>query len=108
MTAGEIKNSIRFDKRSRTPNGMGGFTEAWSTMCTVWGMYRQLRGRELFNQQQVNPLISVQIDIRYRTDIDTDKRAYYRNEAHNILSVIDVDNKREWLTLMCEVRHADQ
>jgi SPP1 family predicted phage head-tail adaptor len=50
----------------------------------------------------------VELTIRYRDDIDTDKRFTYKNQLHNILSVIDVDNKREWLKLMCEVKHSDQ
>jgi len=108
LTAGELKNSILIQKRYRTPNGMGGYSESWSTLCTVWGRYRQLSGKELLLQQQVNPLISVELTVRYRDDIDTDKRFTYKNQLHNILSVIDVDNKREWLKLMCEVKHSDQ
>jgi SPP1 family predicted phage head-tail adaptor len=108
LTAGEIKNSILIEKRSRTPNSMGGRAETWSTLCTVWGRYRQLSGKELLLQQQVNPLISVEITIRYRSDVTTDNRIYYRNKYHNILSVIDLENKRCWLQLMCEVKHSDQ
>jgi len=87
---------------------MGGYSESWSTLCTVWGRYRQLNGKELLLQQQVNPLISVEIAIRYRTDISTDNRVLYMNKYHNILSVIDVDNKREWLKIMCEVKNSEQ
>lgn len=108
MTAGELKNQILFEKRSRAPNGMGGFVDTWSTLCTVWGKYRQLSGKELLLQQQVNPLISVEIAVRYRTDITTDVRAFYKNNYHNILSVIDEDNKREFLKIMCEVKHSEQ
>ncbi len=114
MTASELKNSIRFDKVSRTPTTMGGFTEAWTTLCTVWGRYRELGGtgygvnRELFQQQQLNPLITVEIVIRYRTDITTDVQAFYNTKLHNILNVIDIENRHEWLKLYCEVRHSGQ
>ena len=108
LTAGEMKNQIRFEKVSRLPNQMGGYVPTWSLLCTIWGKYRQLSGKELLLQQQVNPLITVEIITRYRTDISTDNRAFYNNKYHNIISVIDEENTRVWLKIMCEVKQSDQ
>ena len=108
ISAGELKNRIRFEKRSLSGNGFGGFVETWAELCTVFGRYVPLRGKEREAQQQVNPEITVRIHVRYRTDITTDRRAYYNGKYHNILEVIDVDNTHTELMLMCQVLHSNQ
>jgi len=106
--AGEMKNRLLFQKRARATNSMGGYIDTWSTLCTIWGRYRQLTGREAILQQQLNPLVTVEVIIRYRTDINTDRRLYYMNKYHNIISVIDINNRHEHLRLLCEERQSDQ
>jgi len=108
INAGELKNRIRFEKKAMASNGFGGFIESWATLCTIWGRYKQLSGKELIAQQQVNPLITVEIQMRYRPDINTDRRAYYMNNFHNIIEIIDVDNRHTELLLKCEIIHSNQ
>ena len=106
--AGALNCRLQFDKVSRAPDSQGGYAETWTELCTVWGKYRQLSGRELLLQQQVNPLVTVEAQIRYRTDITTDRRMQYNHKVHNIIEVIDVDNRHTELLIKCEIVHSNQ
>ncbi|MFA5130421.1 MAG: phage head closure protein [Patescibacteria group bacterium] len=108
IDSGDYNNRIRIEYVTRTADGMGGFDEAWAELKTVWGQYRQLSGNELLKQQAVNPIISVAVRIRYRSDVTTDNRLYYGGNYLNIIEVNNTDNEYKELLLKCEVRHSGQ
>lgn len=112
INSGDLKHRVTIQKRTMTSNGFGGWVETWTDICTVWGNYNPLSGRELLAQQQVNAQITVDVQIRYREDIlplaVPIRRIVYKGINHNVLGCIDVDNAHVELRLQCEVVHSDQ
>ena len=72
MRAGPLRYRVRIDQLvagSPQQKPSGEPDKAWTELATVWADIRPLRGEALFRAQQVNSRVSVEIDIRYSTQV---------------------------------------
>ena len=104
----EYRSRIGIYKRVLVANGFGGFTQTWSEVDTVWCNITPLVGFERVRYQQVFPDARDRINIRYRPDVNTDFRLYYRKKFYNILSIVNVDNMDDELEILTEVTQGEQ
>ena len=102
------RSRIGIYKRVLTANGFGGFTQTWSKVDTVWCEVSPLSTNETMRYQQVWPTASNSIKMRYRKDVTTDYRLFYRNRFYNVLSVVNVDNLDDELEILTEVTQGEQ
>lgn len=106
MAAGELKHRIAIQGITRTADGQGGYTEAWSDVVTVWAKIEALSGRELWQAQQVQSAVTHRITIRYRSDITPAMRIKYGARYFNVDAVINPDEGKEQLQLLCKEQPA--
>lgn len=101
MQAGRLRQRVRIQEPVDAQNGLGEMIRAWSTVATVWAAVEPLRGREFFDAEQVQAEISHRVRLRYRPGVDATMRVLFGSRVFQIQSVIDVDERRRELQLMC-------
>jgi len=74
----------------------------WSTVATVWASIAPTTGREAFAAQQEYARVSAIINIWYRSGITPEMRVYYGSRVFNVKAVIDPDEMKRELNLICE------
>lgn len=102
MRPGKLRHRITLQQVTRTPDGIGGYTETWTDVATVWAAVEPLRGRELFDAEQVQSEITHRVRIRYRSGVDSSMRVRFGARLFRIQSVIDVDERHREIQLMCQ------
>lgn len=100
-SAGLLDQRVTLQRRQSGVDSLGQASESWQNVATVWGRVEPIRGREFFSAAQQQSETSVRVTIRYRTDIDTACRVMWRDQAHDIMAVIDPLARKETLELMC-------
>lgn len=92
-TAGKLDQRITLERRTRTPDGMGGFTEDWVVQAAVWAQVMPLRGSERWEAMRVTADARMKVRIRWRGDENGQPfytpadRLLWRGRIYNIESV---------------------
>jgi SPP1 family predicted phage head-tail adaptor len=84
---GELDQRITFQKKVKTPDGMGGNSVEWvdiDTFPTVWAHVRPKSGREVTEFDRVNAKSTYLFVVRYRGDIEPEYRIVWDGELFNI------------------------
>ena len=100
-SAGNLDQRLTLRRRGSGVDVLGQESETWQTLAIVWGRAEPLRGREYFAAAQVQSETAVRFTIRYRTDLATSDHVLWRDQAHDITSIIDPGGRKETLELMC-------
>lgn len=101
---GALRQRVRLEKRSHSPNTFGEEEIAYTPVDTVWCRVAQTRGREFATADHVASETSVRIRIRYRNDVAPDWRAVVEGDperTYDIRAVLDPSGRREELDLLC-------
>ena len=104
----EYRSRIQIYKRAYTTNSMGGFTQTMTLVDTVWCKVEPLTGLEEFRYQMAYAIGKYKVTMRYRPDVNTDMKLFYRKNYMDIISVQDVNSMRDELEIMAEVTHGEQ
>lgn len=106
MQIGKLRHRIVIEDLTEGRDAQGGIDRSYPTLTTVWGNVRPLRGRELFNAQQVKDQVTHEITIRFQSVVTAVMRLQHRSRTFNILSVVDVDERLRQTTILAEERTA--
>lgn len=98
---GNLRHRVIIQGKQTTPDGMGGFVEAWQDIATVWGDVRPLRGQERYVAQQAVSEVTHKVTIRYMSGIAPGNRILFDGRVFDILAVINVAERNRWLELLC-------
>lgn len=101
VPSGLLRERITLQQRVAGVDALGQALANWADVATVWAQALPIRGREWFAAGQTQAEVSVRFVLRYRTGVDASMRVLWRNQAHDIVSVIDVGGMRADLELMC-------
>ena len=101
MRIGDLNKRIELQAATRVSDGMGSFTETYSTIATVWAAIWPISANELVRSMKETMEISHRIRIRYRSALRPDWRLKFGNRYLNIVSIINPNEKNELLDLMC-------
>jgi SPP1 family predicted phage head-tail adaptor len=102
MNPGEMRHRARLRSRARGRDAFGGESIVWNDEGEVWCKIEPLSGRELFAAQAARAEVSTRVTMRYRPGVLPDWRIAWGGLEFNIIEVIDLEARREWLQLMCE------
>lgn len=101
MRLGRLNQRVTLQERATTTlNDEGENTAPWSDLATVWAQAQPIRGQEYFAGGGAQQTADVRFRVRYRDDITPSMRVRWRGVLHDIVSVIDVDGRRQVLELM--------
>lgn len=87
VRAGLYRERVTIQSRSATRNSFGERSFSFSEVATVWADVRPVSGREKLVSDTEIANTDYMIRIRYRTDVDTDKRLVLENGT-----VLDIEN----------------
>lgn len=99
---GALRHRLALQEETRSADSGGGYTLIWSGVATVWGRIEPLTGAERLQAMQLESRVSHRVTIRHRTGVSAGMRLLHNGRALNIRTVIDPDERRHWLELMCE------
>lgn len=96
----------RIEIQSKQPTGetdaMGGIISDWVTVASPWCNLTPMTGREQYRADKLNATGMTRVIMRYRTDINESMKVLYRGTEYQIRSIIDIEERRQWLELMIE------
>jgi len=73
----------------------------------IWAKVEQVSARQAMRGQQVLPIGTYRLLIRWRPGLDLDHRIYYRGMTLEIATIVDTTQTREALELVCHTRQEE-
>ena len=103
MRIGDLNKIIDIQSKTKTSDGLGGFTETYSTRYSgVYAAINQVSAQEQMQSNQMNMSIIYRIIIRYHGGIKPDWRIKYANRYFSIMSIVNPNEANERLELLCK------
>jgi SPP1 family predicted phage head-tail adaptor len=95
-TPGQLRRRVTFQQRAAGRDG------AWADAYTVWAAIEPLSGRALIAAQAVHAEATLEITLRYRTNVAAGQRAVLGADVYTVLAPpLDTDIRHRWLRLLC-------
>ena len=102
MRAGTLRHRVTIQSATAsTGSAYGERADSWSDVATVHASVVTLSGAEAERASQVHPTASVQVDMRYRSDVTTAHRLQHGSRYLYPVAVIPDERESERVTLMC-------
>lgn len=104
MRIGLLRHRVEIGRyvEGQDPN-TGDPTRTWQAVATVWASVEGLAGQTFFQAQQTVERSDHRVTIRYRQGVEPAMRIRHAGRELEIQSVLDVDGRRRWLTLICRL-----
>jgi len=99
---GDLNKRITIQYPTRVSDGMGNFTETWNDSDTIFAAIWPVSAKEQIQSMQNVMEITHRIRIRYRSVLRPDWRLKFGTRYFAILSVINQNERNEWLDLLCK------
>lgn len=102
---GDLRTKLVIERKTRTTDNMGGYVETWATETTVWAIWKALNGAERYQAMRLGSEPRAKAVIRFRGDANGAPyysgrdRVLHRGRYWNIESVVDPDDRQQWLEL---------
>jgi SPP1 family predicted phage head-tail adaptor len=112
LAAGELRHKIVIEQPVEAPDTYGGagVPTAWQTFATVYAALEPGSAREFVSAQQLNAEQTTTIRIRYLVGLTPKMRVRYDDpergaRTYDIQGVIDIDERRRHMHLICVERN---
>jgi len=104
MRAGKLRHRLFVQEQTRTPDGQGGASVAWSTMSNgaIWGFVEPMSANEQMQYGQVWPNCNHVIEVRYFSGITSKRRILFGTRAFQISGVLNVGERNITQKVYCE------
>lgn len=99
---GSMRELIAIEGVTRTADGGGGFTNAWSTSQSLYAHAVQTSGTEPYTQGQLSEKGAWKFTTRYVSGVTTANRINWGSKLFNIRSVINEDERGKYLVIVAE------
>lgn len=96
---GDLRTSVKVQKRAITADAGGFQVEAWTDVATVWADWVNVHGSEAWTVQSIQAAAAATVKIRYRSDVDRTCVLLKGSERWEIVSMDDVRERHEYLEL---------
>ncbi|MGB1540582.1 MAG: phage head closure protein [Rickettsiales bacterium] len=101
-----LRHRIEIESPVLTPIGGGQYDLGWSNFATVWAAIEPAQSRivnvEKLRDEQLETPVSHRIRLRFMEGITTKMRIVFGGRVFNIRSVINPDERNEFLLLLAE------
>jgi len=99
---GKLRQRIEIQAVTETPDGMGGFSEVWTTFATVWADIRPVKAEEKFYSQQLQAKTSHKITIRTLDTVTEKSRIVYNSRIFEIKGIMRDLEESRYMLLECK------
>lgn len=110
VRAGKLRERVTIQQRTLTSDGMGGESESWSTLATVWASVTPRTGNRealVVAENQIQSRSVYDLHIRYRADVAVTMRVVWRGNTLEIENVVDTDQRTRQLMLTCSAKDSE-
>ena len=97
---GSLRKRVEIQSRSRTADGVGGWTSAWLKKKGVYAKIEPVSSREALYGMQNELTISHRITIR-ETDVIGSDRIYFNGRTFNIQGIRNIEERNRYMILDC-------
>lgn len=96
-----LREPVTFERKTRTANGRGGFTETWATIANAptRGLLKALSGSERLMADRVDATTRNRLVVRYSSELREEDRVVVRSRAYNIRFLNNVEFRDRWLEI---------
>jgi len=94
--------TVTFESKARTSDGMGGYTDAWSALATVSAGVMYTGGNEGFDAMRVTANASLQLVVQAVSGLAADDRVVIGSDTYNITHVDDFERRGVWHVVTLE------
>jgi len=96
-----LREPVTFQRKTRTANGRGGFTETWATLADAAdrGVLKALSGSERLMADRVDATTRNRLVVRYFSGLREEDRVVIRDRTYNIRFVNNVEFRDRWLEI---------
>ncbi len=106
MQAGQLRERIAIQSYTAVADGMGGETQSWATVATVWGRVRMANGQEQYTAagEQIQGTISHKVNLRAKAggvSLTIRHRFGWKGRTLQIVSIGDVEGRNREQVVMC-------
>jgi len=102
LRIGQLNKRVVLQYANTVSDSMGGTIQTWNDSITTWAAIWPVSGREQVNNMAVQGTISHRIRVRYYEGVATWWRAKFGTRIFNIISVVNPEEKNEFLDLVCK------
>lgn len=97
-SSGMLRTVCQFQRKARTPDGAGGFTEAWANLAgaATRCQFKALSGGERWMAQRVEATTRNRIVCRYFSGLLEADRVVIGGRAYNIRFINNVELRNRW------------
>jgi SPP1 family predicted phage head-tail adaptor len=103
ITAGMLKTPVVFERRTRTPDGAGGYTEGWTTTRSTRALVKSMSGSERWASSRVEATSTHKLVTRYFADVKESDRVTIAGRVYNIRFINNVEFENRWLEITLEL-----
>ena len=100
----DLRHRLTLEQLSRVADEGGGFTESWVTVATLSADLRPIEGDERYEADRLAGRNTHQVSLRHRAGVAPAMRFRKGTRIFHIVSAIDVEERKRWLTCLCEER----
>jgi SPP1 family predicted phage head-tail adaptor len=101
---GDLRHRLTLQEVQRVGDGAGGATTSWSDVADVWAQLTPAGGSEGIEAGRLAGKRAYEIVLRYRDGVQPAMRFRFGTRILEILTVVDVGERRRWLRCLCEER----
>ena len=98
----DFRDAVTVERGTESDDGYGGYSIAWTTYATVFGLVETSGGSEPINAGRLEPSETVVITCHYRSDLLETDRLIIEGEEYNITRLEDVDRRSKFLRIYAE------
>lgn len=99
----ELRHRITFQSMSKTPDGQGGFENAWVNVTTVWAKITPVSSREPYKHDQLRPEVTHRITIRWMDGLDASMQILFDGRVFQIKGPPRRENEQKFFMILdCE------
>ena len=99
---GNLRYKVDLQGPTRTADGAGGYTEAFTTKAQLYADIRPQNALESYRQGQLQEKVTHKITIRYRSDINASYKIVYESRTFHIKGIKNMRERDRFLELLCE------
>ncbi len=97
VTIGDLRHRVQIETATRTADGGGGATIAWTLVAEVWAAIWTRTGDESFDLDRTAGRATHDIWIRFRGDVKPEMRVRFGSRIFDLRGAIDADDRGRWL-----------
>lgn len=102
MRIGDLNKMVEIQAPTKVPDGMGGFVNSYSTLCTVFCAIWPTSATEIIAANAISMVVTHRLRMRYRSGLKASYRIKYGTKFFNIVSIVNPNMANNMLDIMCK------